>query len=173
MDEQYVLWEKDIQQFKMKTFQKDLKDVQENRVYRWSHGFGKQKAPQRFPSISSLSSIGRNSTSSAYDVGQKLRSSKLKNATAARGGNNKRKPAHTTTTKLQVIHLPDISLSEAQVEVLGPGLNFSPSFTAIKYLHLFARCLMLKKWHDKPSGELHQWSEEEQKAVNILEELED
>lgn len=82
-----------------------------------------------------------------------------------------------TASRLQVINLSDISLTGAQMVVQGLDLNFAPTstfdhFTAIKDLHLFTRCLMLKKWHDQPDKWQPLWSEEEQISINILEELE-
>ncbi|CAJ0918423.1 unnamed protein product [Ranitomeya imitator] len=66
-------------------------------------------------------------------------------------------------------------LSTDQIEVLSMGLTFSPVasfdyFTALKDLHLFARKLVLKKLHDKPST-ASEWSTQEQETIAILEEL--
>ncbi|XP_069596109.1 uncharacterized protein [Ranitomeya imitator] len=100
------------------------------------------------------------------------------NTNQRRGHNYKRKEKRRngpSTSGLQVINLSDHKLTEAQVEVLSLGLNFSPTasfdfFSALKDLNLFARKLVLKKLHEKQNlGEV--WSERELEAIATLEEL--
>ncbi|CAJ0951090.1 unnamed protein product [Ranitomeya imitator] len=95
--------------------------------------------------------------------------SKTKNATGKQQGAG-------TSGGLQVLNLSTRSFTEAQIEVLGRGLNFSPTnpfdfVTAMKDLHLFSRKLILKKLHSKNYFSHESVTGTEIKALQALEDL--
>ncbi|XP_077148359.1 uncharacterized protein LOC143809084 [Ranitomeya variabilis] len=173
IDTQFQIWEKEVKEIKTKKFQRDLNDFKSGTVYRWRLGTTREQR-SRSSSFSSMSSRDEEG-----DIGARYRPYNLRKNNYNRKGNNYKKKGdkrnENPPSKLQVINLSEIKLSEAQVDVLSLGLTFSPtspfdSFIAIKDLHLFARKLVLKKLHDK-SERGEEWSAEELDTIKILEEL--
>lgn len=79
---------------------------------------------------------------------------------------------------MKVINLSNISLTDAQSEVLSLGLSFSlaskfDSFLAVKDLQLFARKLLFKKFFHYETLHTHFPTFEEREAIRILESLAD
>lgn len=144
VDEQYLIWEKEVQEIKLKKFQRDVKDFQTNRVYRWNYSQNRNPQRSRTASITSVSSLESGSGSTFYDTQSSLRNRKRKGEVANREqSEKKRAPKAKGTSKLQVINLSQKHLTKAQEEVLGMGQTFSPtarfnSFSVLKdyiYLH--------------------------------------
>lgn len=179
LEQQYVIWEKEIQEQKVKKLQRDLKDLQQNKMYRWSHNYRKQEYRARSQSVSSISSAGSSNTTQAHEDRYPFRHLKRKGGYDNKNqkGYNNKKSQPNESSRLQVINLSDHVLTETQKEVLSLGLNFSPTadydlFTAVKDLHLFARKLVLKKLHNKLRQDDVGWTPEELRVIDILEGLE-
>lgn len=84
LEGKYATWEKDIQEFKAKKFQRDLQDFLSNKMYKWYHGFRWKKTLTRVNSVSYVSSMASNSTSSNYEERGTLRIGKRKGELFAR-----------------------------------------------------------------------------------------
>ncbi|CAJ0968672.1 unnamed protein product [Ranitomeya imitator] len=171
IDGQFSIWEKEIKETKAKKFQRDLQDYKSGTVYRWQSTTSKPSNLSRSSSMSSLSSReGEETQNQIYNL--RKNNYRRRNDTPRRFGRNN---GGASTSKLQVINLSNYELTNAQQEVLSLGLSFSPtssfnSFLAINDLQLFACKLVLKKLHDRPTGE--DWMDADLQTIAILEELE-
>ncbi|CAJ0955116.1 unnamed protein product [Ranitomeya imitator] len=174
IENQFVIWEKEVKDIKMRKFQRDLQDFNDGTVYRWQQTTSRSRDITR---SSSLSSVSSREEEGGVRTGTRLYNLRH-NSNRRRGNNYKRKDKYMdspSTSKLQVINLSDVALTEPQIEVLSLGLSFSPTasfdlFSVMKDLNLFARKLVLKKLHEKSNfGE--EWTEQELETINILEDL--
>ncbi|CAJ0944873.1 unnamed protein product [Ranitomeya imitator] len=174
IENQFVIWEKEVKDIKMRKFQRDLQDFNDGTVYRWQQTTSRSRNITR---SSSLSSVSSREEEGGVRTGTRLYNLRH-NSNRRRGNNYKRKDKYMdspSTSKLQVINLSDVVLTEPQIEVLSLGLSFSPTasfdlFSVMKDLNLFARKLVLKKLHEKSNfGE--EWTEQELETINILEDL--
>ncbi|XP_077137950.1 uncharacterized protein LOC143804098 [Ranitomeya variabilis] len=170
----HVLWEKQIKETKTKKYARDLADKENNRVYKWK--LPPRQARARSGSVTSSTSY--ESTSSGARRIYNTRTQKRKNH-GHLSPRKKMTPLVTGTSTLatnKVINLSNIDLTVPQLEVLDLGLNFSPTakfdpFVAIKDLHLFARKILLIKFHHKNtinSNDMTLDMEEEMEALDAL-----
>ncbi|KAM4034974.1 uncharacterized protein ACNLHF_021682 isoform 1-T1 [Anomaloglossus baeobatrachus] len=172
MEQNFDTWEKEIQDNQSRKLNRDLQDVQNNRVYRWHSKTNNPTFRGRSISISSISSGGQsdNTTSSVT-----TRSNTTKRKWNQKHNGNKN-IGESSTDALKVINLSHHVFSEADLSVLSKGLSFSPCnsfdlFAAVKDLNIFARSLIHKKWfHDEDLRKQFP-SNQEQEALRILEEL--
>ncbi|XP_073414454.1 uncharacterized protein [Dendrobates tinctorius] len=173
-------WEQQISKNKMKKYQRDVMDYDQKKVFRWQNRISVEDQKQseiRSSSVSSVSSISSNTTSTHEREYYTPR--RIKTRYGGRGRGSARYQSNSGTRrndKPKVINLSSHILSNEQVELLEKGLSFSPSqqldsFTVIKDVHLFARKLILKRFHEKSTMGLSLNSEEEKAALEILESL--
>ncbi|CAJ0929127.1 unnamed protein product [Ranitomeya imitator] len=170
-------WENEICQRKVKKYHRDVKDYEENRVFRWQWKKNYTETNrQRQPSFSSFSSTSETSTSSLN------REPNMTTRFASRRNDQKRQAdIFTRTSKnrednFKVINLSNHSLTDIQLQVLAKGLTFSPSknldpFVAVKDLHLFSRKIVLKRIHYKSEIDDMFPSTQEKEALADLEAL--
>ncbi|XP_069616233.1 uncharacterized protein [Ranitomeya imitator] len=170
-------WENEICQRKVKKYHRDVKDYEENRVFRWQWKRNYTETNrQRQPSFSSLSSTSETSTSSLN------REPNMITRFGSRRNDQKRQAdIFTRTSKnrednFKVINLSNHSLTDVQHQVLAKGLTFSPSkhldpFVAVKDLHLFSRRIILKRMHYKSELDDMFPSTQEKEALANLEAL--
>lgn len=101
MESQYASWEKEIQEFKMKKFQRDLQDMQNNKMYKWHHGFERRRKPIRTNSISSISSMGSSSSISQQGDGGTHRNGKRKGDYDTKQQQDRKRNPSSAQNKLQ------------------------------------------------------------------------
>ncbi|CAJ0917029.1 unnamed protein product [Ranitomeya imitator] len=173
-------WEEDVSGGKLKKFIRDNKDYEMCRVYKWQQRKTEIPSQQSGTDISDASSVsgsesGRSSNEIAYGRDFHLRSGRRKYADIF----HKPKGQKKARDNMKVINLSKYVLTDSQIGLLEKGLTFSPSslldpFTAIKDLNLFARKIILKKLHFKPTGcdQTVSTTIEDSEVVEILESLE-
>ncbi|KAM4045380.1 uncharacterized protein ACNLHF_009208 [Anomaloglossus baeobatrachus] len=168
--------EKEVCGQKLKKFNRDLGDYASSTAYRWQTRSrtgprGRTISRGQSASLSSLTSLGESSEASGggseaeSSVGARVKTTRNKQQATRQGGRN----------RLQVINLSSHVLSNDQLEVLSRGLTFSPVnnfdfFTALKDTHLFARKLILKKFHHRRDNTGLD-SPAEREALQVLEDL--
>ncbi|KAM4034779.1 uncharacterized protein ACNLHF_021470 [Anomaloglossus baeobatrachus] len=176
-------WEQEISQNKMKKYQRDLGDFENNKIYRWQL---KGNMPQKVRSQKNQSGNNGNisvsdsyaSSSDMEDGGDIFQRTRAKN----RGGNKYHEifknpnDQHKKRDQYKVINLSKYELTRTQLDVLERGLTFSPSqpldkFVAVKDVHLFSRKLILRRLHSKSSGGETFNTEAEREALEALESL--
>ncbi|XP_073435705.1 uncharacterized protein [Dendrobates tinctorius] len=161
-------WEATISLNKQKKYERYLGDFEANKIFRWQIkkelAKGNISRSSSIVSSSSLSEGGGSNYEGRYSP--RTRQFYKKNSSQRKYEKD----------SVKVINLSSHLLTEAQESVLYKGLTFSPScnldqFTVTKDLNLFARKLVLKKFHSKNNADEMLSSNEEQQALGILESL--
>ncbi|XP_069611861.1 uncharacterized protein [Ranitomeya imitator] len=157
---------KKIQENQLSKHNRDLKDYQTNRVYLW-----RKTTLTRAPSNTSISSASGLSDASAASG-----SSRLRDHTYHPYRRHSRHQIEPENVNKRVINLSHHLLSPTDLSLLGRGLSFSPTpefdrFSVVKDLNLFARSLLLRRYHFNNEINSLFPTEEEQATLRILEEL--
>ncbi|CAJ0941415.1 unnamed protein product [Ranitomeya imitator] len=170
--------EQNISEGKKKKLSRDVADYESKKIFRWQNQDLSTKSFQstRSESISSLaSSMGAQGSESDREIptrsGPVTRYTNRKKALQA--SKHFRKERNGESDRNKVINLSSHTLTVAQIEVLEKGLTFSPScsldpFLATKDVHLFARKVLLKKFHHKNTLSDNSNTEGEQEALEAL-----
>ncbi|XP_077107153.1 uncharacterized protein LOC143764903 [Ranitomeya variabilis] len=169
--------EKNISDGKKRKFARDVGDFEMKKIFRWQNVDRNSKLPPaRSESMSSLaSSVGAQGSASDREMPSRSGpTTRFRNQKKTfQTSKNYRRERDADRDRNKVINLSTHILTTPQIEVLEKGLTFSPScsldpFLAIKDIHLFARKIILKKFHhrnvllDGPN------MEEEQETLDIL-----
>ncbi|XP_069604638.1 uncharacterized protein [Ranitomeya imitator] len=187
-------WESQISQNKLKKLQRDLKDYENDKIYRWQYKnakkVNKENMEENRPDLSHERTASESSCASTSD-NHNTSASEGENYTIRerrprRGNPRNEKRLHDIFTRTKgkksfgeqakVVNLSQHRITETQLRLLEKGLTFSPScrldpFTAVKDLHLFARKLIFKKFHyKKKTGDMIATGEENE-TLQILESL--
>lgn len=99
LDTQYSVWEKEIKEFKMKKFQRDLRDFQTKKIYKWHHGFEKPHLRRRSQSVSSTAS--GTSTSSVQEERRPQQQGRNKGKYYTRSYSKYKRSAQTESSELK------------------------------------------------------------------------
>ncbi|XP_073503969.1 uncharacterized protein [Phyllobates terribilis] len=157
LETSFTKWETEIYESKTNKFQRDIRDLSQNNIYRWrrrSRGGKKTKYSDLKPRSNSIISqtSGEDQTEDEGETsGQRVLRSAVK---VPKGKNNPSQSSNKNKSRMEVINLSTHVLSPAQIQVLEKGLTFSPTntfdlFSVVKDLNLFARKLVLHKVHNR------------------------
>lgn len=140
-------------------------------IYKWRWNNTQRQERSGFVS-SSVSTSAESNTSNTSHRYPKRRHTPYEHPYGGKGKTDDSRIRKDRST-LQVIHLSNKTLTEAQLSVLGRGLNFPPEckfdcFTGIKDINLFACKLAFKKIFHNKEMDPQLSTPEEQEALMVL-----